>query len=85
MARETPEVTHEPDKASQARRTRLLLIVGAAAPCVLFLVGMIAWTVVNGLPDNGAGLLGGMLTVTGIAIIAGGYWLAERYWINPRK
>ena len=74
----------DPDKAREALRNRLLLIFGAIVPCALFVVAMIAWTVVNGLPDDGGGLLGGVLMLIGIAVISGGYWLADRYWINPR-
>lgn len=74
----------DPDKNRLVLRNRLLLIFGAIVPCVLFVVAMIAWTVVNGLPDDGGGLIGGVLLIIGIAIIGGGYWLADRYWINPR-
>ncbi len=74
----------DPDKAAQARRTRLMLIFGAIVPCALFVVAMIAWTVVNGLPDDGGGLIGGVLLIIGVAVIGAGYWLADRYWINPR-
>ena len=58
--------------------------VGAVVPCVLFLVAMAAWIVTNGAPD-GRGMLGGVLTFVGIVLIGGCYWLAERYWINPRR
>ncbi len=74
----------DPDEARLALRNRLLLIFGAIVPCALFVVAMIAWTVVNGLPDDGGGLIGGVLLIIGIAVIGGGYWLADRYWIRRR-
>ena len=74
----------DPDKAREALRTRLLMIFGVIFPYVLFVLAMIAWTAVNGLPADGGGLIGGVLLIIGIAVIGGGYWLADRYWIRRR-
>lgn len=73
------------EAARKARRTRLLLLIGAIAPCAIFLVAMAGWIAMNGMPDEGKGMLGGVLTLIGIVLIGACYWLAERYWINPRK
>jgi hypothetical protein len=74
-----------PGDPRQARRTRLLLIIGVIAPCLVFVIAMIGWIAVHGLADGAGGMLGGVLTFVGIAVIGGGYWLADRYWIRPRR
>lgn len=74
-----------PEQAAQARRTRTLLIFGAVVPCILFLVAMIAWTVVNGMPGDARATLGGVMVFLGIGMIVGCYWLADRYWIRPKR
>ncbi|MBX7247458.1 MAG: hypothetical protein K1X35_00235 [Caulobacteraceae bacterium] len=72
----------EPPDPRTARPTRLLLIAGVLAPCVVFVVAMAGWIAAHGLADSGGGALGGLLTFAGIAVIGVGYWLAERYWIR---
>jgi len=76
----------QPDPGDPRRgiRNKVLFITATVVPVVGFMIAVVAWWMVNGVPDGGRGMIGGLLTVIGIAVIAGGYWLADRYWIRKR-
>ena len=85
MARETPEVTQPPARTPRSLSGWVLIACAFAVPVIGFLMAAAMWWMVNGVPDDGRGLWGGVLLVFGVAVIGGLYWLAERYWINPRR
>ena len=71
----------EPDPR-RSGATRALIICAFVAPVAGFLMLMILWTGVNGLPSDGRGLLPGLGLVLGIAVIVALYLLVERHWIR---
>lgn len=73
----------EPDPRRD-RATRALIICAFVVPVVGFLMLMILWTGVNGLPSDGRGMLPGLGLVLGIAVIVALYLLVERHWIRRR-
>ena len=75
----------EPGQNRRDPRTAILLLCAFVLPIVVFLIAVVAWWMVNGVPDGGRGMLGGLWLLIGVALIGGGYWLADRYWVNPRR
>lgn len=77
-------MTDDPGENRRNPRTVILILCAFVLPIAVFLLAVAGWWAVNGVPDGGRGIPGGLLLLAGVALIGGGYWLADRYWVRRR-
>jgi len=68
----------------EGRTPPALMIMGVAAPVLLFLGAMVYWWTTGGGAVGGRAVSTGLALVGGVAVIVGLYLLADRYWIRRR-
>lgn len=78
-------MTDDPSKPPRSISGLVLLACAFGVPVVGFLIAAAMWWILNGVPDDGRGLWGGLLLVFGVAVIGGAAWLADRYWVRPKR
>ena len=77
-------MTDDPSRPPRSLSGWALLACAFAVPVLGFLIAVVMWWAVNGVPDGGRGMGGGLLLFLGVAVIAAAWWAADRFWIGPR-